>query len=642
MSGWRGKKITTTGFQSHEQTYRARILQNLLRFTLVTNLLFLTIVVLSHMPAVIIGITGGFVVILLINLIILKTGWLNLAALVYFLTVWSGLTLIIAGLHGSLNSPGIGTYLFIIVASGLMLGIRFGYLFAGMSLLAVYGLYWAGEAHTLFRLVPSLSSLRSLVFHTLNIGLAAILVHIIVRNIQRFSETTQIKKSELEEARASLEQRIMERTAEILRQKQFYEALVKNSPIAIVSLDSEHKIVSFNPAFEALFGYPPEELKQRELDGLIVPDCQREQAEEYTRQVLRGNTIHKIGHRRRKDGRLVEVEIYGVPVLVEGHQVGVLALYSDISERKQAEERLSTAKEHAEQLYRVVPSAIFTVNCHGLITSLNAKAAEITGYTPDEIIGKPCTTFSSLPCSMPCVLFSNGNSKQILSRECTIRTKSGEFRTVIKNAELLHDARGNITGGIESFEDITDRKRAEEHLQYLATHDPLTDLPNRVLFYDRLNHALLLARRDQSQIGVFFIDLDGFKSVNDRFGHEQGDVLLQAVAARLKNLLRDCDTIARLGGDEFAFVFENIQSANDAARIAEKLLAALVEPFVLGGHSFTIGASVGISLFPGDGDSSDSLLRNADAAMYHVKERGKNHYHFFGALRHPDAARENT
>jgi diguanylate cyclase (GGDEF)-like protein len=177
--------------------------------------------------------------------------------------------------------------------------------------------------------------------------------------------------------------------------------------------------------------------------------------------------------------------------------------------------------------------------------------------------------------------------------------------------------------------DITDRKRADELITYQAYHDILTDLPNRVLFKDRLGLAVLQAKRNDASLALMFIDLDRFKLVNDTLGHVIGDKLLQQAAIRLKACLRSGDTLARLGGDEFTAVLPELSDRQDAVLIAEKFLECLRQPFQLAGQSVHISASIGIAIYPGDGESTDELIRNSDIAMYHMKAEGKNGYSFF-------------
>ena len=177
--------------------------------------------------------------------------------------------------------------------------------------------------------------------------------------------------------------------------------------------------------------------------------------------------------------------------------------------------------------------------------------------------------------------------------------------------------------------DITDKRAADERITYLATRDPLTELPNRVLLADRLAQGLASARRSQRALAVLFVDLDRFKNINDSLGHEVGDLILKGAAARLLGCVRQGDTLARLGGDEFVMVLEGLRQAGDAAQVAVKVLEALSLPFELSGHTLITSCSIGISIFPDDAADERTLMKNADIAMYHAKERGRNNYQFF-------------
>jgi diguanylate cyclase (GGDEF)-like protein len=179
------------------------------------------------------------------------------------------------------------------------------------------------------------------------------------------------------------------------------------------------------------------------------------------------------------------------------------------------------------------------------------------------------------------------------------------------------------------FRDISERKLAQQRLEYLAHHDGLTGLPNRTLFFDRLNQTFHHARRYQQLFALLFIDLDRFKFVNDSLGHDVGDLLLQETAERLKELVRSCDTIARMGGDEFTIILSRINEPDNARMVAEKIVAAIGRPFHLNGHVCSIGASIGISIFPDDGDSTEMLVKKADTAMYCAKKNGRGNAQFF-------------
>ncbi|TAK08875.1 MAG: GGDEF domain-containing protein, partial [Candidatus Manganitrophaceae bacterium] len=178
-------------------------------------------------------------------------------------------------------------------------------------------------------------------------------------------------------------------------------------------------------------------------------------------------------------------------------------------------------------------------------------------------------------------------------------------------------------------EEIKERKRAEDHLQFMASHDALTRLPNRTVFTDRLTQAILRARRYPNRIAVLFLDLDGFKEINDSFGHVIGDRLLREAAERLIRSVRASDTVSRLGGDEFTIILPDLAEANKIKGIAQTIVNALAEPFNMEGYLLSVTASVGISLYPLDGDDADLLLKNADEAMYRAKKRGGNTFQFY-------------
>lgn len=194
---------------------------------------------------------------------------------------------------------------------------------------------------------------------------------------------------------------------------------------------------------------------------------------------------------------------------------------------------------------------------------------------------------------------------------------------------LLTRMTRNLAFALQAYEQETERRRAEERVRYLATHDPLTGLPNRALFGELLEQALSEARRSDEVIGVMFVDLDNFKEVNDSLGHAAGDELLERLAQRLSGALRESDVLARLGGDEFVVLLKQLRQPRNAARVAEKLTAAAVAPIHVNGQVCEVSASIGISLYPVDGDNERALMKSADAAMYRAKDKGKNTYAFF-------------
>jgi diguanylate cyclase (GGDEF)-like protein/PAS domain S-box-containing protein len=307
--------------------------------------------------------------------------------------------------------------------------------------------------------------------------------------------------------------------------------------------------------------------------------------------------------------------------------------------------------ERSERMYRSLvdssPDIIYTLDADGHFTFVNSRVLPLLGYHRSELIGQH---YSMLvhdgDMERANYVFNEGRSEFVRSRgvELRLKSKRDDYQARIFSIELVLTDIGALAGEAATVadtaqrkllgtycvaRDITERKRADEQIAYQAYHDILTDLPNRALFNDRLGLALLQSRRNQNLLAVLFIDLDRFKVVNDTFGHGVGDVLLQHVALRLKGCLRRCDTLSRIGGDEFTAILPELTSKQDAAMIGEKFVACLREPFTLAGQIVHVSASIGVTMSPGDGQSIEELLRNADVAMYHMKSKGKNGYIFF-------------
>jgi len=265
------------------------------------------------------------------------------------------------------------------------------------------------------------------------------------------------------------------------------------------------------------------------------------------------------------------------------------------------------------------------------IISVNKAFSEVTGYSAEEAIGKK-----------PQLLQSGRQDAAFYQRmweeldtygqwqgEIWNRNKSGEIYLEWLSIAAVRDDEGNLSHFVGIFSDITSEKENEERLEHLAHYDQLTGLPNRILFNDRLSQALALARRARSQVAVMFLDLDGFKAINDSLGHAAGDDLLAQVAGRLTQCLRQSDTVARFGGDEFTVVLPEIDSAESVAKIARKITEEIARPYDIDGNEASVTTSLGISLYPSDGQQPHTLIHKADNAMYHAKRHGKNHHEFY-------------
>jgi len=308
-------------------------------------------------------------------------------------------------------------------------------------------------------------------------------------------------------------------------------------------------------------------------------------------------------------------------------------IWQMVTNVKKLKGELEHSQSHLQAIIHNVLDGIVTVDASGVIQGFNPAAETLFQIPASHAIGeffiermlasKGCEDATRLK---NCLAGESGVMKNTLEL-IGLRSGGGEF-------PLEVSVSGMTIGGSQFFtliaRDITERKKAEARLAYLAHHDFLTGLPNRALFLDRVNCALALSRRSHYVLAILFIDLDGFKSVNDTLGHEAGDVLLQETARRLGMVVRNSDTVARLGGDEFTVLLNNVGDEHQAASVAEKILHALAEPIGLpGGETARVGGSIGISMYECDDESAESLLKRADSAMYRAKEAGKNTWRLF-------------
>jgi len=363
-----------------------------------------------------------------------------------------------------------------------------------------------------------------------------------------------------------------------------------------------------------------------------------------TPNFLRGSSTRKLGLR----------SALAFPVIVGGKVVSLLEFFGrdarqpdqallDVArsigsqvgqfiERKQSEAALKDSEEQFRQLAENIPQVFWITDAEQQQALYVSPAwQEITGRSLEDIRANPRTWLDSV--------HEEDRARVKSARKLAVAggydenfrvvRPDGSVRWVHDRAFPVHGADGSVYRITGIAEDVTERKQAETQLVQLAHYDVLTGLPNRLLFYDRLRQSLAQARRNQWNVGVMFIDVDRFKNVNDTLGHAVGDRLLQQVAGRLSKAVRAEDTVGRLGGDEFAMVLSNLTSAQDASVVANKIMASFNEPFALEGAEIYVSASVGITLFPDDSVDQDTLIRNADAAMYRAKELGRNNFQFY-------------
>lgn len=417
-------------------------------------------------------------------------------------------------------------------------------------------------------------------------------------------------------------------------------SLLAQMYIGVVMEDADGRIALCNHAFCELLsvsGDPSDFIGRRREDVLIDAQALFADGAASVQRALeiaqRGEAV--IGERvHLKDGRVIERDF--LPIRVGDAQQGALWTLRDISARIRLERNLSAEKERLRVTLLSIGDAVISTGEDGRIDFLNPVAEHLTGWTNDEAAGRPLAEVLRLvdgvtrqPRPDPAIEVLRQQVVMPLDGETLLVSRSGEERVVEDSAAPIRDAHGGVCGAVVVFRDATDRHRMQERLRWQATHDPLTGLANRLLLEDRLTQAMARARRQDKLLAVCVLDLDEFKAVNDRLGHEAGDELLQAIAHRLSASVRMDDTVARLGGDEFVVLLGSLGDVGEMETCLERMLDALAEPLRLAGEEVSTPASIGVTLYPLNDSEADALLRHADQAMYAAKQAGGRCYRLF-------------
>jgi diguanylate cyclase (GGDEF)-like protein/PAS domain S-box-containing protein len=305
-------------------------------------------------------------------------------------------------------------------------------------------------------------------------------------------------------------------------------------------------------------------------------------------------------------------------------------------ERAAHAEALFDEKERAQVTLNSIGDAVMSTDVWCNVTYLNLVAESLTGWSREEAAGRPLDEVFRIidsatrePVANPMRLAIQENKAVGLTPNCVLIRRDGVEAAIEDSAAPIHDRRGQVTGAVMVFHDVSTARALSLRMSYLAQHDSLTDLPNRILLDDRLTQATTRARRHRQKLAVLFIDIDRFKNINDSLGHATGDRLLQSIAQRLLTCVRSSDTVSRQGGDEFVILLSEVAKTQDAAVSAEKILQSLSAPLAVEQHELPVTVSIGIATAPDDGNDAETLLQNADFAMYHAKDCGRNNYQFF-------------
>lgn len=416
-------------------------------------------------------------------------------------------------------------------------------------------------------------------------------------------------------------------------ERNFITTVLNNVGALVMVTDRNGRIAQFNRACERVSGFSFEDAKGKMFIPLLVAKEDANGARDAFTTLLSGKDSIENESRwvtRRGEQRLIRWSFSRLRN-AEGETIFVVAAGMDITESRKAENELQLAAK----VYESAMDGIIVTNADGFILSVNPAFTRITGFTPVEAVGKTPAILKSghHDADFYKDMWEKLRRKGYWRGEMWNRRKNGETYPQWMTVSGVTDDRGKIVQYVTVFQDITDIKRYQEEITYHAYHDPLTGLPNRLLFDDRLRHAIARAKRDHKKAAVLYIDLDGFKEINDAHGHNVGDMVLRGVAVRLAASLRDEDTVSRLGGDEFIILLENTGHKRGVRLVAEKILSAVREPFSLKGREISVGASLGVAMFPSEVDDPETLIKSADAAMYGAKALGKNQFMFFGDLK---------
>jgi diguanylate cyclase (GGDEF)-like protein/PAS domain S-box-containing protein len=406
----------------------------------------------------------------------------------------------------------------------------------------------------------------------------------------------------------------------------------------MIITDVQGRYQYVNNAFCWIVGYSQEELSRESLDlqRFTHPD-DLEATTEGVKKLLAGEVPAFFIEKRylRKDGSTIWVRVSSsLRRDAQRRPIQIVALVEDIRERKRTEQALRESEERFRTLADNISQLAWMADAKGRVFWYNKRWFEYTGGTPEGMHGRGWKNVQHPEHRTRVVRSFREAVKRGDGWEDTfpIRGSDGSYRWFLSRAIPIRNELGTVVRWFGTNTDITERRQMEEEVRHLAQHDSLTGLPNRRLFSEIIRVELAQARRNHGKVAILFLDLDRFKEINDTLGHETGDELLKQTAVRLRGVIRTSDSVARIGGDEFNVLIPDMSFSEYAVEVAQKILNEIRRPFIVNGHELSVSTSIGISVFPDDGEEIDTLMRYADIAMYYAKEHGRNMYQFYNPV----------
>jgi len=422
-----------------------------------------------------------------------------------------------------------------------------------------------------------------------------------------------------------------------------FRAISDASPLGILVTDKQGSCLYTNAAYHRISGLSFEAALGMNWKVAIHSDDRERVFSEWQDAAQNQKPFQTEFRFLREDQCVVWTRVNAAAMRHGTKLYGYVQTVEDVTERKEedallqdAQERLFEEKERAQVTLNSIGDGVLTTDPLGNITYLNRVAEEMTGWPWQDAAGRPLAEVFRVidgatrqPVRNLAKLAVQQDAIVSLDIHSVLVRRDGYEAGIEDSAAPIHDRHGRVIGAVLVFHDVSDSRATALKMSHQAQHDFLTSLPNRLLLTDRLTQAIALSRRHGKKVVLLFLDLDLFKLVNDSLGHVTGDKLLQSVAQRLTTCVRTSDTVCRLGGDEFVVLLSEIEHVDAAANCADKLLAAVAVPHVIGGHEVHVTMSIGISVCPDDGRDAEAMLKNADMAMYHAKKMGRNNYQFF-------------